>query len=272
MAFEEINQRYQASKQAYQELAQVQQLKDDFLSMMSHEMRTPLTILLLTAQSLLRKLEHSQEEGPVAFHERVKESLVTIQQQGQQLQVLLADLLDAARLQGDMFRLSLCSMDLVKLVQESIIQQELLTTRRVKLICALETMVGIWDKTRLKQVIHNLLTNALKYSEASTEVVITLRYHFISKHAQEILISVQDHGRGIDKEDLPHIFKQFYRAKKQPDADYQANVSLGLGLSICAEIMKRHGGRIWVESCSGEGSTFFAILPLREPAKGSLSS
>ncbi len=158
-------------------------------------------------------------------------------------------------------------MDLVKLVREIITQQELLTARRVRLVNALETIVGIWDGMRLEQVVRNLLTNALKYSEPSTEIVMTLRYRFVADQACEVLISVQDHGRGISEEDLPHVFDHFYRADKLRN-DSQARESLGLGLYITAEIVKRHGGRIWAESRPGRGSTFFVSLPLEMLAMG----
>jgi signal transduction histidine kinase len=271
MASQEVNQRFQELEQAYQDLEQIQLLKDDFLSLMSHEMRTPLTVLLATAQLLqrgpVRAKPKGTEDGDLAFQERFAKRLETIEHQAQQISRLLAELLDAARLHSDMFHLSPSSMDLVKLVGEIITHQELLTARRVRLVTALETIVGIWDGTRLEQVVRNLLTNALKYSEPSTEIVMTLRYRFVAGQAREVLIAVQDQGRGISEEGLPHVFDRFYRADKQRD-DPQARESLGLGLYITAEIVKRHGGRIWAESQLGGGSTFFVALPLRMPAMG----
>jgi signal transduction histidine kinase len=117
---------------------------------------------------------------------------------------------------------------------------------------------------RLEQVVGNLLSNALKYSDPSTEVVMTLRYQFRAGRAQEVQIAVQDQGPGIGEADLPHIFDRFYRGDRQGE-DASASKSLGLGLYISAEIVKRHGGRIWVESWPGRGSTFFVALPLMEP-------
>jgi signal transduction histidine kinase len=262
---------YQELEQAYKDLEHIHLLKDDFLSLMSHEMRTPLTVVLATAQLLQRKPIRDQQEwtseSNLAYQKRFAKSLETIEQQAQQLSRLLTELLDAARLRSDMFHLTPSSTDLVKLVREIITQQELLTARRIRLVNALETIVGIWDEMRLEQVVRNLLTNALKYSEPSTEIVISLRYRFMAGQAREVLISVQDQGRGISEEDLPHVFDRFYRADKLR-VDSQARESLGLGLYITAEIVKRHGGRIWVESRLGRGSTFFVSLPLEMPTLG----
>jgi signal transduction histidine kinase len=273
MAYEEVNHRFHELEQVYRDLEHVQRLKEDFLSMMSHEMRTPLTTLLLTTQSLQRRLVRAEQElvpeSTTAFQKQFAKDLDTIEQMGLQISRHLTDLLDAAHLRNDMFYLSRSPMNLVKLVRQIIMQQEPVTARRIRLVSALEEMVGNWDEMRLEQMIGNLLTNALKYSDPSTEVVITLRYHFRTGRAQEVLIALQDQGPGIGEEDLPHIFDRFYRANKQHD-DASASKSLGLGLYISAEIVKRHGGRIWVESGPGRGSTFFVALPLMEPEKGVL--
>lgn len=267
MAYEEVNHRFHELEQVYRDLEHVQRLKEDFLSMMSHEMRTPLTTLLLTTQSLQRWLMHAEQEwvpeNTATFQKQFAKDLETIEQMGLRISRHVTDLLDAAHLRSDMFYLSRSPMNLVKLIRQIITQQEPVAARRIRLVSALDEMVGTWDEMRLEQVVGNLLTNALKYSDPSTEVVITLRYHFRAGRAQEVLIALQDQGPGISEEDLPHIFDRFYRASKQGD-DTSASKSLGLGLYISAEIVKRHGGRIWVESGPGRGSTFFVALPLME--------
>ena len=117
--------------------------------------------------------------------------------------------------------------------------------------------MGWFDQQRIAQILNNLLTNAIKYSP--TGEVIELGAHPDTESGDyEVLLWVKDHGPGIASDDLPHIFERFYRAQKR-----DLTVSgLGLGLYIAKEVVQRHGGRIWVESTEGVGSTFFLALPM----------
>ena len=114
-------------------------------------------------------------------------------------------------------------------------------------------MTIVADRDRLSQVVTNLLTNAVKYSPEESEVLLRL-----SQSDTQACIEVQDFGKGIADKQLPHIFDTFYRT---PDAQASSKFGLGLGLAICKDIVERHGGRIWVESKVGKGSTFFVELP-----------
>ncbi|HLI07222.1 MAG TPA: ATP-binding protein [Ktedonobacteraceae bacterium] len=270
MVYQEVNLRLQELERLYQSLEQMYQIKEDFLAMMSHEIRTPLMILLTTTQLLQREMTRSPQQEAAqsdqAFQKRLISDLQVIEQQGQNISRLLSDLLESAQLQADLFYVSAYPIDLVKLVRKVIVQHELGSNQRIRLVCALETIIGIGDEARLEQVVHNLLSNALKYSEAPGEVVVTLGMQFSDGQAGEVLLSVQDQGQGISQEDLPHLFERFYRAGKNGDAP-GGRASLGLGLYISAEIVKRHGGRIWAESQPGRGSTFFVCLPLKQPVR-----
>jgi signal transduction histidine kinase len=268
----ELEERTAALEQASRDLEAVSRLKDEFLSLVSHEMRTPLTTLLTTAQMLERRLVHpKQPEVSAKREERAEEQLAedlsTIVKMGRQIATLLTDLVDAAHLHSDLFHLTdMHPVDLVVLIERLIKQHILLSGRSIRFVTPSSPCMGIWDETRVSQVLGNLLTNALKYSVPETEVVVQLRRHFVGGSAQEVLISIQDQGQGISKENLPYVFDRFYRASL-PDDDPHARESLGLGLYIAAEIVKRHGGHIWVESVRGVGSTFFITLPLhRTPA------
>ena len=111
------------------------------------------------------------------------------------------------------------------------------------------------DCERIAQVIVNLVSNAVKYSPEGSPVEVRVGTHEAMAH-----IEVQDHGKGIRKEQQEHIFDTFYRT---PDAQASSKFGLGLGLSICKDIVERHGGRIWCESAPGKGSTFLVDLPLQ---------
>ncbi|HCI79352.1 MAG TPA: sensor histidine kinase, partial [Ktedonobacter sp.] len=144
--------------------------------------------------------------------------------------------------------------ELVDLCRSIVEDQHLLTDRPI----SLETDTSILllaDCERLAQVVVNLVGNAIKYSPERSPIEVR-----VSKRDTTALIEVQDHGKGIKKEQQEHIFDTFYRT---PDAQASSKFGLGLGLSICKDIVERHGGRIWCESEMGKGSTFFVELPLQ---------
>src|SRR6266568_4978387 len=190
----ELEARTAALEQASRDLEAVSRLKDEFLSLLSHEMRTPLTTLLLTAQMIERRLVHpKQPEVRAAREERAEEQLAedlsTILKMGRQIAALLTDLVDAAHLHSDVFHLTeMHPIDLVVLIERLIKQHLLLTGRSIRFVTPSSPCMGIWDETRVAQVLGNLLTNALKYSDPETEVVVQLRGHFVGGSAQEVLI------------------------------------------------------------------------------------
>jgi signal transduction histidine kinase len=112
---------------------------------------------------------------------------------------------------------------------------------------------------RIEQVLTNLLDNALKYSSAPTKVSVLVRGVACDSPCQRVVIAIRDQGYGISREHLPHVFERFYRVRP---SDGGAIEGAGLGLYVAAEIVRRHGGDIWVESVVEEGSTFFVSLPL----------
>jgi signal transduction histidine kinase len=116
-----------------------------------------------------------------------------------------------------------------------------------------ESITGSWDEARLEQVLNNLVGNAIKYSPADKPVVIG-----VQRQQEEVIVRVQDEGRGISEEDQLHIFDRFYRIHNGNDEHVEG---LGLGLYIAHEIIVKQGGRMWVQSKLGEGSTFYFSLP-----------
>jgi signal transduction histidine kinase len=126
-----------------------------------------------------------------------------------------------------------------------------------------ERLIGSFDLQRIEQILSNLISNAVKYSAAGSAIEVGIRPRRDGTgRAQEVLLWVKDQGVGIEAAALPHIFERFYRAKIA-----EKSVSgFGIGLYLTRELVVGHGGRIWVESTEGFGSTFFVVLPLEHPS------
>lgn len=224
--------------------------KDEFLSMASHELKTPLCSLKGMTQLLRRRLERlaSPEVKNVASMER---SIV-------RMEVLIQDLLDTSLIELGRFTLRLSKHDIVELCQHVVREYATISTPAPLLVLNIpaEVISASIDATRISQVLLNLLSNAHKYSAQDAPITITVR-----RVNNKGMIAVQDKGVGISEEQLPHIFERFYRT---PEVSVQtgSSVGLGLGLYISQKIIDAHGGSITVHSVPGEGSTFTIMLPL----------
>lgn len=228
---------------AKEELERASRLKDEFLSLASHELKTPVTSIKLMAELAARR--------PAEVDSSL---MMVIVRQAEQLARLINDLLDLSRLGLERVSLRLEPCDLRGLLEEICSLGRRLypdhplecrpPERPVHILC---------ERSRLIQVLHNLLDNAAKYSPPGSPIELG-----VEVGPATLTLSVRDLGAGIDPQDLPHIFERFYKPRTQ-----QAVVpGLGLGLPISKEIVERHGGRIWAESELGRGSTFFVELPL----------
>jgi len=240
----------------YLQSRQAVRLREDFLSVASHELHTPLTPLRLHLQTLQRALASSCDgESAARLMLKVDKALAQVKR----LSLLVDDLLDVSRLTAGRLRLQWEQVDLVELTRELL---ERFSEQARAADCALHLsaqgyIVGHWDRMRLEQVLTNLVTNALKYGQGHP-----VEIHLEASGAQASW-SIRDHGIGIAPEDLDRIFGRFERAV--PTRKYGG---LGLGLYISREIIRAHGGDIRVESWPGQGSLFTAELPL-EPAQAS---
>jgi signal transduction histidine kinase len=260
--------------QARQEMEQLNLLKDEFLALASHELRTPLTSILGNAE-LLQRLHKKQEaftgagqeqaRNPTSTRESETPILEKIVHQAGRMNWLINEMLDIARMRGEVFELHIGqAIDVVALVRRVVEQFTITSGRAITLETSRESIVGDFDEERVEQVLNNLVSNALKYSPPATSVTAGIELRS-AEHDQpgEVVIRVQDQGVGISEEDQAHIFDRFYRAS----SNKQNGISgLGLGLYISSEIIKRQGGRMWVESKVGAGSTFFVALPLKTQA------
>ncbi len=220
--------------------------KDDFINMASHELKTPITSLRLYIDILLKQLDKKDEK---TF--KIGKSIAY---QADRIQELVSDLLDVSRLQTGKMSFAREEFRLDKLIEQTIDELQGIT-RDQKIIFSKKGVIKIGaDKFRIYQVITNLITNAIKYSPAKTIITVA-----VEKQKDMALISVNDEGRGIAKDQQKKIFERLYQVSS--DSSQQSS-GLGMGLYISREIIRRHKGAIWVESEQGKGSTFYFTLPL----------
>ena len=222
-------------------------LKEDFLSAAAHDLKTPLTTVVAQAEFLERRAsrEPSAPADIAGIRRIVRES--------KRLTGLVGDLLDATRLEQGRLVGEREAVDLATLVQEICAHDMADET------CAVEAnapVVGVYDRRRVEQLFQNLIENAKKYSPERTPIRVK-----VWQENGEAQVTVEDSGIGIPAADLPRIFERFSRASNVDDRRFHG---MGLGLYICRGIVEEHGGRIWVESEVGKGSTFHVALPIAD--------
>jgi signal transduction histidine kinase len=235
-------------------LKEVDRIKDEFLSVASHELKTPLTPLLGLTQLMLRSLDRGRPPAP----NQLAANLRSIHRQATHMSELVNDLLDVSRIQAGRLELHLHPLDLVALAAEVLERFQSLQAasdpRRLRLQTPEQSLTGAWDRTRLDQVLTNLVSNAIKYSPAGSEVKLS-----IEPRGERVRISVRDEGIGVPKHELARLFEPFFRASNASVRNYSG---VGLGLHITREIVTLHGGTISVESEESKGSTFIVDLPV----------
>jgi signal transduction histidine kinase len=224
-------------------------VRDEFISVASHELKTPLTSLKLQAQLHQRMIGKGQFDST----DRVKRLLDLTTQQVDRLARLVEDMVDVSRVHKGKLTMQKSETDLGTLTGEVVdrlapMAQEVGSTIR---FTKAEGIVGFWDRYRLEQVITNLLTNAIRYSPGTPIWV------EISHDKKSAKLSVRDEGPGIAPPDQERIFNRFERAVTGTSIS-----GMGLGLYICKQIIESHGGRISVSSRVGQGATFTIDLPL----------
>jgi excisionase family DNA binding protein len=220
--------------------------KDEFMSIATHELKTPVTSLKAFAQVMQNRFAKAGDEKS-ALH------LAKMDAQLNKLTALIGDLLDATKIDAGKLQFHEEYFDFNEMVNDTIEQMQFTTAKHriIKKISATKTIYG--DKTRIGQVIVNLISNAIKYSPHSNKIIVMTK---VDKN--NVVVCIQDFGIGIAKEDRKKIFERFQRVGNQNTFG-----GLGLGLFIAATIIKRHGGDIWVESDKGKGSIFYISLPLK---------
>lgn len=245
--------------QARQEVERLNKLKDEFLSLASHELRTPLTSILGDAQLAQRDLKRleaiASTETQAKGIQQAENNLDRIIHQAKRIGRLIDEMLDITRIHSDTFVLKTSEdVNLVEFVRRVVEQLKAITDRSIVLETNEDVIQGTFDADRIEQVLNNLIDNAVKYSPPDKPVMVG-----VERQSNEAVIWVRDQGPGISEEEQELIFKRFYRAQSENASETEG---LGLGLYIAHEIVIRHGGRVWLESQPGEGSTFYFSLPL----------
>jgi PAS domain S-box-containing protein len=225
------------------ERRRLEQLQQDFVSMVSHELKIPLTSIRGFAQLMQRRQEFNAA------------GLGEILAQADRLDRLIDDLLISARLEAGRLEIVPEQVDLLAVARAAIFSAQQLSPRHaIRLETDDEQIVGFWDRMRLEQILQNLLSNAIKYSPTGGTITV-----HASRTSEEARVSVSDQGIGIPPESIPRLFTRFSRLESSARSD---TPGLGLGLYITRSLVQAHGGRIWVESEAGVGSTFTFALPL----------
>ena len=233
----------------YQQAQDAVRSRDVFLSVASHELKTPLTTLLLQVQALLRASERADGGA-----EKLRSRAESIQGQARRLGALVDGLLDVSRITSGKLELELEDVDLAALARGggSRFEEQAARAGCTLRIEAPQHLEGRWDPLRLEQVLVNLLGNAAKYAPGKP---VDVAVRVVGDRA---LLEVRDRGIGIPAKDQSRIFDRFERLFSE-----RTYGGFGLGLWICRQIVEAHGGAIEVESVAGEGATFRVSLPLR---------
>ena len=230
---------------------ELEQRKDHFLGMASHELKTPITSLKLQTQLLRKQLAKQDIHNAERALSRMESQLNTVIR-------LIEELLDLSKIQAGKLEYAQETVNLGDVLQEVVeIVQQTQTTHTIAVEHAEHPPFLVGDKARLEQVLLNLISNAIKYSPEADRVEVD-----IDTSAETVTLSVRDHGIGIPREQREKIFERFYRAVAPHQCAFPG---LGMGLYIVSEIVKHHRGTIAVESEMGKGSTFHVTLPRKSP-------
>jgi two-component system phosphate regulon sensor histidine kinase PhoR len=238
------------------ELRRLRQIRAEFIDNLSHELRTPLTTVSLLAETLTREADTAGDAIPP----RMRDRILKIEVETGHLVQMVSELLDLSRIESGGGLGVVDVLDLGRVAAESTERLRLFADRqgvtlRVDVADGLQPVRG--DASRLGQVVVNLVHNAVKFSPDGGDVTVSVRS---AQGDDEVVVAIEDHGVGIPRKAQPRIFERFYkvdRARVRGEAG-----GTGLGLAIARHIVEQHGGRIWVESREGKGSTFSFAIPV----------
>jgi signal transduction histidine kinase len=237
---------YESERRTVEELQRLSALRADFVSLVSHELRSPMATVIGAARTLearWRELQPSQREAFLAL----------ISTETARLGTLIGDVLDTSRLDAGTFTYAFAEIDLAALVRESVANASL-AQDEVPIVAEVAAASPVRaDPDRLRQVLANLIDNAVKYSPAGESVLVQM-----ASHNSSVLIAVSDRGPGIADDDQGLIFEKFGRVNRSGSV---SKPGTGLGLFIARSIAEAHGGTLDVASAPGAGSTFTLSLP-----------
>lgn len=239
-------------QEAYEKLKELDRAKEEFISMLSHELKTPIFPIMGYTDMLI-----SGSMGNVT--EKQKEKLKIIAKNAAGLSRLVSDMLDMSKLELKRMKIELSQEDIRDIAKEVVDTLGLIgKSKNIGIMLnAPEKIKVSCDRKRILQVMNNLLTNAIKFSKEGGKIEIT-----VSKDADNAKVSVKDKGLGISKDDQKQLFSRFFQVTKGTSREYGGGT--GLGLAISRGIVEMHHGKIWLESAPGKGSTFTFTLPLHQ--------
>jgi signal transduction histidine kinase len=223
------------------------QRNDRFLAIASHELRTPLTSMKGYIEVLERRLKRSTQPELTVYTIKLDDQL-------SRMSGMIRDLLDVSKIQSGQLEIRRERLSINSVVEQSIEEVQALTNRHQILVSGWANTPVMGDPVRLCQVIVNLLSNAIKYSPTSDRVMIR-----VSETRDKVIVSVRDFGIGVPEEERASIFEPYFRSQHTQREDVPGG--LGMGLYISQEIVRWHGGRIWLDDREEQGSTFSFILP-----------
>lgn len=228
-------------------LHHLQEQQKALLQTISHDLRSPLSVIKGHAQLVASMLEKQGVNGTI------QQSLTAIDRSVNRMEGMIQDLVDATRWEGGQLELQREAVNLPPYLADLLQRMSMaLDTTRIQMAVPADLPSVSADYARLERILVNLLSNALKYSDPGTPVCLRAW-----QEEGDVVVAVSDQGRGIAPEDMPHLFQRFYRT-----ADSRKVEGIGLGLYITRVLVEAHGGRVWVESEEGKGSTFSFTLPI----------
>jgi PAS domain S-box-containing protein len=241
------------------------ELKDEFLAITAHEFRTPLTVILAHGQRISRLLKKTTTVD-LDLHERLEDSIASIEEQTYQLTNIVTTFLEVTRLNRGQLQIEQEQVDVEELIKETVSQYGATSTCHTisyQVAMAQHPYLVTGDRARLLQIFANLLQNAIKYSPQGGPITLTLTQQ-MSDNQPMAAITFADKGIGVPLDAQRHLFERFYRASNISNSHTRG---VGLGLYVVAELLHLHGGTIRIESSGipGEGSNFILTLPLLNP-------
>ncbi len=246
----EMKQLARAFNSMSEKLETLDQSRNQFVSNASHELKTPLATMKIMIESLIYQPDMDKNLRT--------EFMTDINNEIDRLSAIVSDLLTLVQMDSQNVKLTRENLSIAQLIKENAHRlQPIANQKGQKIVLQLQDSCDIYaDKSKLNQVIYNLMENAVKYTQASGVIRVTLQ-----RQGRNAIFRVSDNGPGIPKENLPHIFDRFYRVDK---ARSREKGGTGLGLSIVHQLVLLHGGSINVESEEGRGATFIVELPLHQ--------
>ena len=277
-AYRQINEQEHDNRRLFEEAQRARAAAEEadaaksaFLSTVSHELRTPLTSVLGFAKIIKKRLDdrifpliQSDDRKVQQTIQQVQENLRVVVGEGERLTKLIDDVLDLAKIEAGKLEWNMGPVTVQEIIDHATAATaSLLEPKGLRLVKEVEATLPVitGDRDRLIQVVINLISNAVKFTDAGTVTCRAVR------QADMLVVSVIDTGVGIAAADQPKVFERF---KQVGETLTDKPKGTGLGLPICREIVEHHGGRVWVESELGQGSTFFFSLPIADGAQPSL--